>query len=285
MLDEALARLQEPSAPPEEQLAALTEAEAALAALENPETSTRLQRVTEAAPFVTEEALHPLMEALQRGDLEVAADQLAELLDEEGAPLTAAQMEALAEALTALAEGVGETGSPLAEQFQRAAEALQEGDISEARAALTESQSELRELAANQGANAALQEARAGLQESAGALREASAPGEAASLSWGSSPESSGAGGLGGHEDRGSSAPYGSEVFDRLEGEGGRITLPRAAEPDGDSQQGEGHWGPAQVPYAEVYGEYASAAEAELDRRALPPALRSYIRAYFDALD
>jgi hypothetical protein len=57
----------------------------------------------------------------------------------------------------------------------------------------------------------------------------------------------------------------------------------------GTTQQQPGGPGPginpgAQVPYEEVYGEYSDAASEALDRSAIPPHLKGYVRDYFGEL-
>jgi hypothetical protein len=80
-LDEALQTLQDRRSTPEEQQAALTEAERQLAALRAPEAEAQVQRLSEAAPLTAEAVVQPLAEALQRGDVDAAAAYLRALTD------------------------------------------------------------------------------------------------------------------------------------------------------------------------------------------------------------
>ncbi|HSQ40471.1 MAG TPA: hypothetical protein VLM78_09955, partial [Anaerolineales bacterium] len=102
--------------------------------------------------------------------------------------------------------------------------------------------------------------------------------------SQGTGDDSGGIANSGHHEDAGSSSPYGSEDAPRLTGQGGDITLPRQ-EMLGPPQTTIGASGDARVPYEGVYATYAEAAKADLARSAYPPALRAYVREYFNGLE
>ena len=57
----------------------------------------------------------------------------------------------------------------------------------------------------------------------------------------------------------------------------------------GSDQVRPGQFGPgaangAQVPYEQVYGDYNDAAGEALDRSAIPPHLKGYVRDYFSEL-
>ncbi len=74
----------------------------------------------------------------------------------------------------------------------------------------------------------------------------------------------------------------------RLGNEGAQVQLPEtggdsAANPAGRPNPGVG--GNATVPYQQVYREYAQAADEAMQRGAVPPALRDYVRDYFSSLD
>jgi hypothetical protein len=58
---------------------------------------------------------------------------------------------------------------------------------------------------------------------------------------------------------------------------------------NGNEQVRPGQYGPgasngSQVPYEQVYGEYSDAASEALDRSAIPPHLKGYVRDYFSEL-
>ncbi|MFP4346342.1 MAG: hypothetical protein ACLFU8_16750 [Anaerolineales bacterium] len=281
-LEEALSTLEDPQTSPDEQMRALDEAEETLADLENAAAEARVQQLAEAAPLSTEEAVRQMSELLQRRDPQAAAAWLRELVEERGDPLTPEEILALADAFTEMAQALQETDPALADQFQEIAEEIYSGDAQEARAAILEASETLGEVAEGNASNRSLESAQARLQRveeslgaSAGMLSEGEVPRGA---------DASGSGGTAGGEDAGSSAPYGPSESARLEGESGQITLPRERTA-GEGEPGVGSAGSARVDYTEAYGEYAAAAEAELSRRSLPPAMRGYIRAYFSSLE
>lgn len=288
-LEEALATLEDPQATLDEQQLALAEAERQLAALRSAESEARLEHLAEAAPLSTEEVVRPLAEALERGDLQAAADYLQSLTDPNGEPLTAAETQALADALAEMADTLQTTEPELAAQLNQLAQEVYSGDSQAAQHALQETAQTLTELSQTGEASQSLQEAQAQLQEAQAALGRAQ--GQNPSGMPQSGPQS-GAGNVTGNpsgqaqhsEDSGSGAPFGEQHASRIEETNGLITLPRE-QVTGAPQETLGAAGAPQVPYRAVYADYAQAAEAELSRRALPPGLRTYVRDYFSELE
>jgi hypothetical protein len=293
-LEEALAVLRDPAASEEGRRAALTEAERRLSALQRPEASARVRRLAEAAPLSEEEVLRPLVEALEAGDPEAAADYLRALLEPGGEPLTLEESLALADALSEMAERLAGSDPGLAERFREVAGEIYTGDRQDAAEALNRAAEALSEAGQAQAPNEALETAQGQLQaareglggegdgqgtgRTAGDGGEQGAPGAQGTAGEGAGPDAAGH-----QEDAGSGAPYGA-AGERVSGQGGEVTLPRSPV-EGETPRVEpGAPNPARVPYEQVYVDYADAAEAELSRRALPPALRGYVRDYFGAL-
>ncbi|MBN2002535.1 MAG: hypothetical protein JXA21_04195 [Anaerolineae bacterium] len=315
-LDEALKTLNNPRSTTEEQLAALAEAERQLAELHSPESEQRIQNLAEAAPLSAEDVVQPLAEALQRGDVEAAAEYLRALTDPlSGRPLTPEEIAALADAFNQIADQLQQSDPELAQQFRDITQEIYRGDAESAREAIQKAAGTLSEVAQENGSNQSLEEAQAGLQQAqekvGGQSQTAQNPAKGGNPQQGNSGQqgqqgnsgqqgqqgnsgqqgqqgNSGNGngqGTGGHsEDSGSSAPYGNTETARLEGQGGEISIPRE-KTEGQADPQTGLPGPATVPYREVYTEYAEAAEASLSRNAYPPALRTYVREYFGGLE
>jgi hypothetical protein len=307
-LEEALAALQNRSSTPEEQQAALTEAERQLAKLASPKAEARVQRLAEAAPLSTEAVVQPLTEALQQGDVESAAEYLRDLLDPtQEQPLTPEEMLALADAFEQIAATLQKSDAALAEQFQDIAQEIYSKDVAGAQEAIEQAAATLSEVAQASAPNQTLEQTQASLQQAQEGLSEAQrqstgqAPsdsamaqpgGTGAQEGQGAGPAGqaddgqtgSGTGSSGHNEDSGSSAPYGSEETSRITGEGGKITLPRQ-ETYSDPQTVVGLPGNARIPYQDVYATYVEAAEADLNQNVYPPALRIYVREYFSGLE
>ncbi len=271
-LDAALATLQDRQSTPAEQQAALHEAEQALQALRSAEAAAQMQQMREAAPLSTEAVVEPLSAALQRGDLEAAAQYLRDLTDPvSGDPLTAEELLALADAFEELAANLQASDAELAEQFREIAQQMYTDDLAEAAESVQQAAAALSDIAQANAPDAALEAAQAGVQQAQDNL------GAAGDLAEGTP------GGIGQHEDAGSSAPYGPDVAPRIEGTGGEITIPREVA-EGDPRLTEGALDTPRVSYREVYAEYAAAAEAQMSESAYPPALRAYVREYFGGL-
>lgn len=281
-LDEALATLQDRQSSPAEQQAALNEAEQALQALRSAEAEAQTQRLSEAAPLSTEAVVEPLSAALQRGDIEAAAQYLRDLTDPtSGDPLTAEEMQALADAFEQLADNLQESDAELSEQFRDIAQEIYRGDMAEATEAVNQAADSLSDVAQSNAPNEDLESAQAGVQQAQDSLGQGQ--GQSPGAAPGSGQADGSPGGIGGHEDTGSGAPYGPDTAPRVEDEGGEITIPRETA-EGDPRLTEGSLSAPRVSYREVYADYAAAAEAQMSENAYPPALRAYVREYFGGL-
>jgi len=286
-LDAALEALEDPQATPEEQLAALNAAEHALAELRSLQAEARLQHLSEAVPLSSEAIVAPLAAALEAGDLEAAARYLEALAKPGSRPLTQEEVLALADAFREMSTALQDVEPELAQALQTLVQELYTGDLAGSQQALTEVAQSLDEIAQAAASSQALEAAQAQLQAAQQALGQSQAgqgpPPASFSPTTGGAADSGAP--LGGFhsEDSGAGAPYGETAHDRTAETGGLITLPRA-EALGTPQETLGQPGPAQISYREVYATYAEAAEAELSRRALPPALRAYLHSYFSGL-
>ena len=146
-LEEAIAALDEGRATPEDAVAALSEAEQALAPLQDPGAATVQAGLERAAEGMADSELtRDIAEPLASGDYQAAAQALAAYSDTEGEPLTREEELELARELAEAAEALRQT-SPLAgegleeglaEQLARAAEAIERGDIAEAQEVIRE---------------------------------------------------------------------------------------------------------------------------------------------------
>lgn len=308
-LEEALAALRDRRSTAAEQQAALSEAERQLAELRSPESAAQLRRLSEASPLSTAEVVQPVAEALQRGDAEAAAAYLRDLLDPTGKePLSAAETLALADAFQHMADALNATDPELAEQLATAAQEIYSGDMASARTAIQEVAETLSETAQANAPNQSLEQAQAAVQQAQEGLgtaqrqTTASSPSESAAAQPGTSgaqgepgtnaqgqttggaAEMPGSGSSAHSEDAGSSQPYGDGEAPRLAGQGGEITLPRQ-EALGSPRTTTGLPGEARIAYQDVYATYAEAAQADLSRNVYPPALRAYVREYFNDLE
>jgi hypothetical protein len=309
-LEEALATLRDRRSTDAEQQTALSEVERQLAALRSPEAAARLQRLSEAGPLSTADVVQPLAEALQRGDAEAAAAYLRDLLDPTGKqPLSAEETLALADAFQQMADALSSTDPGLAEQLAAAAQDIYSGDMVAARTAIQEVAETFFETAQANAPNQTLEQAQAAVQQAQEGLGAAqrqtatSAPSERATGQSGASgtqgepgtgtqgQNAGGAAEMPGNgsnthsEDAGSSRPYGSTEAPRVTGQGGEITLPRQESPGGSPRPITGLPGEARIPYQDVYATYAEAAQADLSSNVYPPALRAYVREYFNGLE
>ncbi len=68
-----------------------------------------------------------------------------------------------------------------------------------------------------------------------------------------------------------------SESVQGQQGQGGETQVQ-------PGQFGQGANNPSLVPYEQVYGDYSDAASEALDRSAIPPHLKGYVRDYFGEL-
>ncbi len=310
-LNAALAALQDRHLTPDERQAALGQAERQLAELRTPADAARVRQIASAAPLSTGEIVAPFSEALARGDLQAAADYLKQFAGAQGTPLTAEQALALADAFNQMADSLQAQDAELAAQFRSIAQEIYTGDAQGARDALQQASTTLAQAAQADASNQTLDQLQAQLQQAQQQLNGGQTAQTAASAQPGASGqpqagqgngaqgqgngmqggagqqngEGSSAGGSGHHEDAGSSAALGDSEAARLAEQGGSLAIPRSMLPDGTPQKQIGAPGSPRVPYRAVYADYSQAAQAELSRRAYPPAMRSYVQQYFSGLE
>ena len=138
-LEEAIAALDKGRATPEEAVAALSEAEQALAELQDPSAATVQDGLERAAGEMADSELtRDIAESLSNGDYQKAARALAAYSGAKGERLTREEELELARELAEAAEALAESDPDLAEQLAQAAEAIERGDIAEAQKAIRE---------------------------------------------------------------------------------------------------------------------------------------------------
>jgi len=306
VLEEAMAALDKGRATPQEAMAALSEAERALAELQDPGAATVQAGLERAAKGMADsELIHDIAEALAQGDYSAAAEALAAYAGTEGEPLTREEELELARELAEAAEALAESDPDLAEQLAQAAEAIERGDIAQAREEIREaaqrmaaSGQRVQRQEAVEGALAQLQEGREEIAQAGGAspptgqspgrggAGEQTAQGEGQQ---GGQPGSGQQTQPGHHEDAGTGAPY-DEVYVpyRFEEEGAGVEVGREGGegvPSGDAPLPAPEGGRAAVPYRQVYADYAAQAGAALESSYIPLGLKQYVRDYFSSLE
>jgi hypothetical protein len=309
-LEEALSALQVPGVTPEEAVAALSEAERALAPLRDADaqaTRRGLERL--ASELQDAELTRDIADALKAGDYEGAAEALAAFSGEEGEALSRAEELELGQQLAEAAAALQATNPELAQQFNEVAHAIQQGNIDSAREELQAAAEELAAEGAESARQAAVEEALSAIQEgrqAVGAVANGNALSEArqnAPQTPGTAPRTgpqpeAGAGGTGiqqgpgaadHSEDAGTGAPY-DELYvpERLGAEGEGVELPHKGDdgvPVGISPGGPPTEGGAHVSYREIFGDYAEEAGAALERDYVPLGMKQYVRDYFSALE
>ena len=315
-LDEAIAALEESKehAAPEEAMAALSEVEQTLAELRDPQAAAVQKGLSEAGEALSDSSLtQDIAEALAAGDYQAAARSLAAFSGTKGRALTREEELALAEELAQAAAALAASNPALAEQMNRAAAAIQRGDAAEARAAIREAARQMKkageQVAGQEALESSLSQLAEGRQEIAQASGSttASRPGQgsmAGGQMGGQGGEQAGgmaggaAGGQGsgqqaqaGHrEDAGTGAPY-AEMYVpyRLDEEGVGSNIGREGG-EGGMVSGEvplpaPKEGQANVPYQEVYAEYAARAGSALEGSYIPLGMKQYVRDYFSSLE
>ncbi len=308
-LEEAIAALNADKgrATLEEAVAALSEAEQALAELQDPAAATVQAGLERAAESMADSDLtRDIAEALAGGDYRAAAQALAAYSGTEGERLTREEELELARELAGAAEALAESspdGSTelakvLAEQLAQAAESIERGDIAEAREAIRdaaqrmgEAGQRVRRQEAVEGTLAQLQEGREQIAQAGGPLPQPlPASGRGGGQAGGQQQAASGQQAQPGHhEDTGTGAPY-DDVYVpyRFDEEGAGVDVGREGGegvPVGDAPLLAPEEGRAAVPYREVYADYAAQAGAALEGSYIPLGMKQYVRDYFSALE
>ena len=145
-LEEVIVALDEGRATPEEGVIALSEAEQALAELQDPGAAAVEDALEQVAEGMTDsEMTRDIAEALRNGDYEAAARALAVYGGTKGEALTPREELELAQELAEAAEALAEGDPELAEQLATAADAIEQGDVNTAREAIREAAREMGE--------------------------------------------------------------------------------------------------------------------------------------------
>lgn len=316
-LDEAIETLEQSGVSQEEALAALDAAEQELRDLSEQFAETRREALQEASSLFNDTAAEDVAEALEAGNFLEAAEALSNL-DIEG--LSPEEQQALAESLAEAAEALEGSNPALAESLADAAGALAEGDTGAAAEALQDAAGEMAD--AGEGSTAEVDEyaggvdkAQAGVagagkdqagQPGQGGMGQAPQAGEGSGQGQGSSGGGAGRGegsgetpgGVAGGEMPTDNGPGdgGETPFDdvyspqRIGGEGGEDVdipgdpgagLPTGAE--GDFVENPS--GTSNVPYDQVWADYADSVNEAMRNGAVPLGLRDLIRQYFSRLD
>lgn len=331
-LDDAQARLNDPDITPEEALAALNEAQARLEALRDEAWQQQREDLRRAGQSMQPDQLtNALADALSRGDVAQAAEQLSNLTETpDGQPLDETQQQQVANQLDQMAREIQNSDPASAQRLREAAQQLREGNPDAARQRLEQVARSLNEAAQAAEASRSLDESQAQVDAARQAIAQASreeqqrqqqqaggnqpgsqaAPSQAgpSNQAGGSEPgnqpaEGRQAGQPGAAESSrpmpqqqttpGHSEDSGTDNSvwapgPRLGNEGAQVQLPAAGgqgAPNPAGRLNPGAGGNATVPYQQVYREYAQAADEAIQRGAVPPALRDYVRDYFSSLD
>ena len=328
-LDDAQARLNDPNTSPEEALAALNDAQTRLEALRDEAWQQRREDLRRAGQSMQpSEITNALADALARGDVAQAAEQLSNLTQTpDGRPLDEAQQRQLANQLDQMAREIQNSDPASAQRLREAAQQLREGDTDAAREQLEQMARSLNDAAQSEAASRSLDESQAQIDAARQAVAQASADGvrrqeQQQSQAQGHQPGSQTGGSEQGDQPADGQSPQGQQAGQpgagessqaapqlqtspghsedtgtdnsvwapgpRLSEAGVQVQLPTAGGDSAPNPSGRPNPGVptgATVPYQQVYREYAQAADEAMQRGAVPPALRDYVRDYFSSLD
>ncbi len=331
-LDDAQARLNDPNTSPEAAMAALNDAQARLEALRDEAWQQQREDLRRAGQSMQpDELTNALADALSRGDVAQAAEELSNLTETpDGQPLDEAQQQQLANQLDQMAREIQNSDPASAQRLREAAQQLRERNTNAARERLEQVARSLNEASQAAEASRSLDESQAQIDAARQAVAQASAdgarrpeqqPAQAQSSQPGGQTSAPQANQTGGSE-QGNQPAEGQQAVQpgagessrpvpqpqtspghnedtgtdnsvwapgpRLGNEGAQVQLPEAggdSAPNPAGRPNPGVGGSATVPYQQVYREYAQAADEAIQRGAVPPALRDYVRDYFSSLD
>ena len=316
-LEKTIAALEDGRVEPNEAVAALSEAERSLAELQDPGAEAVEAGLDAAADAMADSDLtRDVADALQGNDYAKAADALEAYAGEEGEELTREQELELAQELQEAADALSDKDPDLSDALKSAAEAIEQGEIAEAREALRDAAAQMAESGSRVESQEAVEEALAQLQEGRDEIAEASGSestgqpaASAPEMDPGTQPgdgtdgEGTGTGGNGGDggdgsgtqpqpghsEDSGTGAPY-DELYvpERIGEEGDEVDLGREGEDGPPVESGPlpaPTGGTSNVPYREVYAEYAERASSALEGSYIPLGMKGYVRDYFSSLE
>ena len=321
-LDELIRDLKEGNLSQEEAVARLSEAEQRLMALRQEGAAAQQAGLEEAARAWRDSDLtDEIAQAIQRGDYQAAAQELARYSNTEGESLTREEELTLADELAQAAEALTESNPDLAEKLNEAAEALRRGDVDAARRAIAQASEQLAQAGQRIAGQEAVGEALAAVQEGRQAVAQAG-QGAGQQQAQGTGQGQRGQHGAGQQQSQGQPGPGSGEgesagqegqaqtgegpipqdnrpgqegeseyesvyVPQRLgEGEGERVNLPGEGDgPYHETPRDVDEEGRALVPYDRVYGDYSQAAAEALEASYIPLGIKEYVREYFSALE
>jgi hypothetical protein len=315
-LDELIRDLEEGNLSREEAVARLSESEQRLMALRQEDAAAQQVGLEEAArTWQDSDLTDEIAEAIQRGDYQAAAEELAQYATPEGEPLTREEELALADELAQAAEALAESNPELAEKLNEAAEALRRGDVEAARQAIADASEQLAQAGQRIAGQEAVEEALSAVQEGRQEVAQAGQgaeqgqqgqPGAGQQQAQGQAGTGSGEGESAGQEGQAQAGegpiPQADRPGQEGESEYEPVYVPqRLGEGEGESEQvnlpgeGEGPYrdtprdvdeeGQALVPYDQVYGDYSRAAAEALEGSYIPLGIKEYVREYFSALE
>jgi len=310
ILEGAIEELQTGELTPEEALAELSQASEKLRDLTNDQADQQAAGLRNAAQGLKDSPLTAaLAEALENGNLELAAELLEDLSNDLGEELSREEELELAEQLAEAAAELAETNPELAQQLAEAAQNIQSGDMAAAQQALGQASqttsrtaqqaaaSQAAQQAANQMARSGQQVAQAGNQAgqgSQGSMQNQGQDGQGGGAGRGEGdgegtgrPESDmngsngpGDGGLRAYESLYAPQRLGGESGEELElsqsGDPGELLRELPSNPE---------IGQSTVPYNQIYADYAAAAGRALENQHIPLGMRNYVRDYFGSLE
>lgn len=324
-LEDVQQTLQDPNSTPEQALAAINEAQAKLDALRDQASQAQrddLQRAGQA--MAPDQRTNPLANALEKGDFRQAAEQMRNLTQPNGQPLTEQQRQQLADQLEQLARNLQNSSPQTAKQLRDAAQNIRQGQMQAAQQALNNAADALNRAAEQSAANQQVEaiqqrllEARravdenqqpstaalaqldqnpsapperdAVMQQGTGAADQSGQPGQAsdnASLAGDPQDSSGGGGSTGQRTDAGTDdSIYAPE---RITAGGEEVAVQGEEGENAANPSGspsQGITSGSTVPYQSVFPQYARTADEAIRSGSVPAGLRDYVRDYFSSLD
>jgi len=304
-LDQAVNQLEHAQSA-EEAVSILTETEAQLQSLADPQAQERSQALQEAGDSLSQQDGSPLEsigEQLAAGELGSAAQEISEI---NISTLTGEERQALADQLEETAQALGSTNPELAESLTQAADALRSGDDQTAQEALAQAAQSIQQTGQQAAQSAAAQQAASQIAQGQQQVLQA---GQSSDNLAGQGSSTAGAGdGEGDNADAegpeagedpisqnnspsdGGERPY-QPIYppERLEGTSDDLlTLPTSSE-TGEIILGEGNVMPGvqnrtTVPYTQVYAVYSQVYRQAVENGDIPPSMRNLVRDYFASL-
>jgi len=305
---------------PEEALAAISEAEQTIAALQdNADAESTLNDVAET--FSQFESTAELAEAIKERDATKAAELLDKATDE--FTLAPETIQEMAQALQQAADQARLAGDEaLADALQQAAETMRQaaenGDMQQMQEALDQAGQALNQAmgSGDPTMQEALEQALGNIQQAKEQLAQQQGEGQNQGQMMSQQPGSGSQGGAGrGDPDEGADGLFSDKpapnqmstdngpnenkledyeslaIPEHLGGSGGPVVDPDGQDAFGGVPVGEAQINPdsdnssAIVPYNEVYQEYSETANETLDNSYIPLGMKGYVREYFGALE